>query len=106
MRKLHRHRGADPEDERLFGAGRLAALRQATRDLCRLLDHGYLRTAQGGTARTDGATGRAIGVNGMVNGATGQNMTHVILTPFRESVNHVLLNPVVSVVPVVPVVPV
>jgi hypothetical protein len=41
MRKLHRHRGADPEDERLFGAGRLAALRQATGDLCWLLDHGY-----------------------------------------------------------------
>jgi len=39
--KLHRHRGADPEDERLFGAGRLAALRQATSDLCWLLDHGY-----------------------------------------------------------------
>lgn len=41
MRKLHRHRGADPEDERSFGAGRLAALRQATSDLCWLLDHGY-----------------------------------------------------------------
>ncbi len=41
MRKLHRHRGADPEDERLFGAGRLAVLRQATGDLCWLLDHGY-----------------------------------------------------------------
>ena len=41
MRKLHRHRGADPEDARLFGAGRLAALRQATSDLCWLLDHGY-----------------------------------------------------------------
>jgi hypothetical protein len=39
--KLHRHRGADPEDERLFGASRLAALRQATSDLCWLLDHGY-----------------------------------------------------------------
>ena len=40
MRKLHRHRGADPEDERSFGAGRMAALRQATSDLCWLLDHG------------------------------------------------------------------
>jgi hypothetical protein len=37
----HRHRGADPEDERSFGAGRLETLRQATRDLCWLLDHGY-----------------------------------------------------------------
>ena len=37
----HRHRGADPEDERSFGLGRLATLRQATRDLCWLLDHGY-----------------------------------------------------------------
>ena len=41
MRKGQRHRGADPEDERLFGPSRLAALRQATRDLCWLLDHGY-----------------------------------------------------------------
>ena len=41
MQKLHRHRGADPKDERLFGAGRLATLRQATNDLCWLLDHGY-----------------------------------------------------------------
>jgi len=41
VRKLHRHRGADPEDERLFGAARLAVLRQATSDLCWLLDHGY-----------------------------------------------------------------
>ncbi len=41
MSKLHRHRGADPEDERLFGAGRLADLRQAANDLCWLLDHGY-----------------------------------------------------------------
>jgi hypothetical protein len=37
----HRHRGADPEDERSFGTGRLATLRQATSDLCWLLDHGY-----------------------------------------------------------------
>ena len=29
MQKLHRHRGADPEDERSFGAGRLADLRLA-----------------------------------------------------------------------------
>ncbi len=36
-----RHRGADPEDERSFGACRLADLRQATSDLCWLLDHGY-----------------------------------------------------------------
>lgn len=41
MPKALRHRGADPEDERSFGAGRLPALRQATRDLCWLLDHGY-----------------------------------------------------------------
>lgn len=36
-----RHRGADPEDERSFGAPRLATLRQGTSDLCWLLDHGY-----------------------------------------------------------------
>jgi hypothetical protein len=36
-----RHRGADPEDDRSFGAGRLPALRQASSDLCWLLDHGY-----------------------------------------------------------------
>ena len=41
MQRTHRHRGPDPEDERSFGAGRLAALRQGTRDLCWLLDHGY-----------------------------------------------------------------
>ena len=41
MRRLHRHRGADPEDERSFGASRLAVLRRATSDLCWLLDHGY-----------------------------------------------------------------
>jgi hypothetical protein len=33
--------GADPEDERSFGASRLQTLRQATSDLCWLLDHGY-----------------------------------------------------------------
>ena len=37
----HRHRGADPEDQRSFGADRLVTLRQATYDLCWLLDHGY-----------------------------------------------------------------
>lgn len=36
-----RHRGADPEDERSFGPGHLDALRQATGDLCWLLDRGY-----------------------------------------------------------------
>ncbi len=37
----HRHRGADPEDERSFGTARLPTLRQACSDLCWLLDHGY-----------------------------------------------------------------
>jgi hypothetical protein len=41
MQPTVRHRGADPEDERSFGAGRLATLRQATSDLCWLLDRGY-----------------------------------------------------------------
>ena len=41
MQRTSRHRGADPEDERSFGADRLLALRQATGDLCWLLDHGY-----------------------------------------------------------------
>jgi hypothetical protein len=36
-----RHRGADPEDERSFGAGRLPYLRQAVHDVCWLLDRGY-----------------------------------------------------------------
>jgi hypothetical protein len=36
-----RHRGADPEDERSFGSSRLPTLRQASNDLCWLLDHGY-----------------------------------------------------------------
>lgn len=41
MEKSHRHTGADPEDERSFGPGRLPALREASRDLCWLLDRGY-----------------------------------------------------------------
>ena len=35
------HRGPDPEDERSFGPKRLATLREATGDLCWLLDRGY-----------------------------------------------------------------
>ncbi len=41
MSRALRHRGADPEDEVSFGASRLPTLRQAVRDLCWLLDHGY-----------------------------------------------------------------
>jgi len=41
VQRTSRHRGADPEDERSFGASRLPILRQATSDLCWLLDHGY-----------------------------------------------------------------
>jgi hypothetical protein len=41
MQKLHRHRGADPEDESSFGAGRLAGLRQAVYNVSWLLDRGY-----------------------------------------------------------------
>jgi hypothetical protein len=41
MQKLHRHRGADPEDERSFGASRLVDLRRAVHDVCWLLDRGY-----------------------------------------------------------------
>ena len=41
MQKLHRHRGADPEDERSFGTDRVADLRQAVHDVCWLLDRGY-----------------------------------------------------------------
>ena len=41
MQRTSRHRGADPEDERSFGASRLPILRQAIGDLCWLLDHGY-----------------------------------------------------------------
>jgi len=41
MQKLQRHRGADPEDERSFGAGRILDLRHAVFDLCWLLDRGY-----------------------------------------------------------------
>jgi hypothetical protein len=36
-----RHRGPDPEDERAFSPAALPVLRQATGDLCWLLDHGY-----------------------------------------------------------------
>jgi hypothetical protein len=36
-----KHRGADPEDERSFGARRLGDLREAVQDLCWLLDRGY-----------------------------------------------------------------
>ena len=41
MQRTSRHRGADPEDERSFGVGRLHTLRQASGDLCWLLDRGY-----------------------------------------------------------------
>ena len=41
MQKPHRHRGADPEDERSFGPGQLPELLQAVHDVCWLLDHGY-----------------------------------------------------------------
>ncbi len=41
MQKPRRHRGADPEDERSFGAGPLPDLRQAVHDVCWLLDRGY-----------------------------------------------------------------
>lgn len=41
MQKALRHRGADPEDERAFGAARLGSLRQAVGDLCWLQDRGY-----------------------------------------------------------------
>jgi hypothetical protein len=41
MQKPRRHRGADPDDERCFGAKRLPDLRQAAYDLCWLLDRGY-----------------------------------------------------------------
>ena len=41
MKKVRRHRGADPEDERSFGTDRLADLRQAVHDVCWLLDRGY-----------------------------------------------------------------
>ncbi len=41
METPRRHRGADPEDERSFGAHRLATLREASLDLCWLLDRGY-----------------------------------------------------------------
>jgi hypothetical protein len=35
------HRGPAPQDEKLFGARQLPALRAAAHDLCWLLDHGY-----------------------------------------------------------------
>ncbi len=35
------HRGPDPEDAKLFGPHAWAGLRNATSDLCWLLDHGY-----------------------------------------------------------------
>jgi hypothetical protein len=41
VQKISRHRGPDPEDQRSFGPRSLAGLRQATNDLCWLLDHGY-----------------------------------------------------------------
>jgi len=41
MPKPPRHRGADPEDERSFGAERLPDLHQAVHDVCWLLDRGY-----------------------------------------------------------------
>jgi hypothetical protein len=41
MEKPRRHRGADPEDERSFGASRLPDLRRAVQDVCWLLDRGY-----------------------------------------------------------------
>jgi len=41
MELSRRHRGPDPEDERSFGPKRLATLREATGDLCWLLDRGY-----------------------------------------------------------------
>ncbi len=41
MQKPRRHRGADPEDERSFGAGRVSELRRAVHDVCWLLDRGY-----------------------------------------------------------------
>jgi hypothetical protein len=41
VQRTSRHRGADPEDERSFGANSLRTLRQASSDLCWLLDHGY-----------------------------------------------------------------
>jgi len=41
MQKPRRHRGADPEDDRSFGARRLSDLRQAVHDVCWLLNRGY-----------------------------------------------------------------
>ncbi len=41
MPERRHHRGPDPEDEQLFGPGAWPALRQATADLCWLLNRGY-----------------------------------------------------------------
>jgi len=41
MARHQTHRGLAPQDERLFAARRLPALRGAAADLCWLLDHGY-----------------------------------------------------------------
>lgn len=41
MPDRRRHRGPDPEDERLFGPTVVPTLRQATHDLCWLLNRGY-----------------------------------------------------------------
>lgn len=47
MSKRIKHRGPDAEDERLFGPGALGALREATGDLCWLLDRGYAVASAG-----------------------------------------------------------
>src|SRR6478735_8100451 len=41
MPRQQSHRGLAPKDEKLFGARQLPALREATHDLCWLLDRGY-----------------------------------------------------------------
>lgn len=41
MARHQTHRGPAPQDERLFAARQLPALRTAAADLCWLLDHGY-----------------------------------------------------------------
>ncbi len=41
MPDVRRHRGAHPEDARLFGADAVPTLRRAAADLCWLLDRGY-----------------------------------------------------------------
>ena len=46
MPRHQTHRGLAPQDERLFAARQLPALRAAAADLCWLLDRGYaLRSA-------------------------------------------------------------